>query len=335
MPGKKPIDAEFDDVALKKASSRSNSSSKKTGLPARPTKSRRFTQLPLDVEIEVERTIGGVEMGVLQNGISYLTPAGLEEVAGVAGSTLLEISQEWEAAMEGGIVSRRSRIAFFRDYLSENGYTHPKLYLEIIRDGSISHVYPDLVCMVFIEYFAFETLRKSESAIENYRNFARRGFQEFVYKAVGYTPPDKWKYLHDRISIQNGNAPESYFIVFSEVSGMIIDLINADLLVSDQTIPVFGVEKTWADHWDKSYLDDVYGARITAVRNPQLPWAYPDEALAEFRRWFRYEYLTTRFPRYMLTKAHLLPELEKAKKIGSLNQLRAIEEPSGRKRRAD
>lgn len=327
MPNE-PIDAEFDDVARKMAASGPHLSSNNTGLPAMPTQSPTLIQVPLDLGIEVERTIGGVEMGVLQNGISYLTPAGLEEVAGAARSTVFEVSQEWEAAMNGGVFSRRSRIAFFRDYLSENGYNDHHLYIEIIRNGSTYYAYPDVVCMAFLEYFAFETLSKNARAVENYRSFARFGFQEFVYKALGYTPPDKWKYLHDRISILNGGAPESYFIVFNEVSGMIIDLINAGLSVSEKTIPDIGVEKGWGDHWTKSYLDDVYGARITATSNPQLPWAYPNEALAEFRRWFRHEYLTTRFPRYMLTRAHLLGDPKKAKQIGSLYQPKAIKKPS-------
>jgi hypothetical protein len=327
MPRKKPIDAEFDDVARKKVTPRRNSSNENAGLPAMRRQRPAFIQAPLDVSIEVERTIGGVEMGVLENGIAYLTATGLEEAAGVARSTVLEVSQEWEAAMKSEVFSRQSRIAFFHDYLSENGYTDPRLYIEIIRDDSPYYAYPDIVCMAFLEYFGFETLRKNARAVENYRILARSGFQEFVYKAVGYTPPDKWKYLHDRISILNGSAPEGYFTLYNEISGMVIELINADLSVSEKIIPGIGVEKSWAAHWTKSYLDDVYGARITVTSSRQLPWAYPNEAVAEFRRWFRHEYLTTRFPRYMLTRAHLLSDRDKAKQIGSLHLPRAIDEP--------
>lgn len=35
--------------------------------------------------------------------------------------------------------------------------------------------------------------------------------------------------------------------------------------------------------------------------------AYPNDALPEFRRWFRHEYLPTKFPNYILGKAGLLP----------------------------
>jgi hypothetical protein len=331
-----PIKADFDDVAKAMVTPAPSLSSKTSNLPAVSSQTPAPLQLPLDLGIEVERTIGGVEMGVLQNGIPYLTQTGLAEVAGVARSTVFEVTQEWEAAMASGVFSPRSRIAFFHDYLSKNGYSEPHLYIEIIRNGSPYYAYPDIVSMAFLEYFSFEAQRTNAKAIENYRNFARFGFQEFVYKALGYTPPDKWKYHHDRISILQGGAPEGYFIIFNEVSGMIIDLINADLTVNDKTIPDISVGKCWGEHWNNQGFDETYGARIKyehnypayypqAASNPQLPWAYPNEALAEFRRWFRHEYLVTRFPRYILTKAHLLGGQEKAKQIGSLYQPKALE----------
>jgi hypothetical protein len=33
--------------------------------------------------------------------------------------------------------------------------------------------------------------------------------------------------------------------------------------------------------------------------NPQHPWAYPDAALAEFRKWMRETYLVEKFPHYL------------------------------------
>lgn len=333
-----PIDADFDDVARKLVTPAPSFASKSSTLATVSGSTPAPLQLPLDLDIEVERTIGGVEMGVLQNGIPYLTQTGLSEVAGVARSTVFEVTQEWEAAMKSGVFSPRSRIGFFHDYLSKNGYAEPHLYIEIIRNGSPYYAYPDIVCMAFLEYFAFEAQRTNAKAVENYRNFARYGFQEFVYKALGYTPPDRWKYHHDRISLLQGSAPDNYFIIFNEVSGMIVDLINADLTVNDKTIPDISVGRCWSDHWTKGKLDDVYGARIKyehhypsyypqSASNPQPAWAYPNEALAEFRRWFRHDYLTTRFPRYILTKAHLLGGQEKAKQIGNLYQPKAIEGP--------
>jgi hypothetical protein len=62
-----------------------------------------------------------------------------------------------------------------------------------------------------------------------------------------------------------------------------------------------------------------------SASNPQLPWSYPENALGEFRRWFRHEYLPTKFPKYILTKAHLLGGQVEAKKIANLYQPKQIE----------
>lgn len=275
-------------------------------------------------------------MGVLENGIPYLTQTGLADMSGAARSTIFDITQEWQQAQATGTWPR-GRMQFFRDCLAKAGFDESSLYIEIINDGSPYYAYPDVVCMAIVEYFAFEAQRKNETAVTNFRNLARYGLQKFIYDALGYTPPDKWKYHHDRVSLVQGAAPDGYFIIFHEVSGMIVDLINAELPVSDKTIPDISVGKCWGDHWTKSGLEKTYGARIKyehnypayypqAASNPQQPWAYPNEALAEFRRWFRHEYLVTRFPRYILTKAHLLGGQEKAKQIGNLYQPKFLED---------
>ena len=94
----------------------------------------------------------------------------------------------------------------------------------------------------------------------------------------------------------------------------------------------------------RRYLDDLLairrprlaGARIEyehnypayypqAQSNPQKPWAYPDKALPAFRQWFRHEYLPTKYPKYVLTKQHLLGGQQKAKEIASLYQPKQIE----------
>jgi hypothetical protein len=39
-----------------------------------------------------------------------------------------------------------------------------------------------------------------------------------------------------------------------------------------------------------------------SASNPQSPHCYPDEALAEFRDWFRKEYINKKMPTYLLGK---------------------------------
>lgn len=334
-----PIDADFDAVAKAMITPATTFSKNNNGMSAgtalTPATPR---QGVLDLGVEIERVVAGVEMGVLENGIPYLTQRGLAEMSGAARSTIQELTQEWQDSQKSGVFSSK-RIVWFREYLASKGYDEPQMFIEIHKDGSPHYAYPDVVCMAIIEYFAFEAQRTNPTALANFRNLARFGLQSFIYEALGYTPPDRWKYHHDRISLVHGAAPDGYFIIFNEVSGMIVDLINADLPVNDKTIPDISVGRCWSDHWKAKGLEATFGARIEyqhnypsyypqSASNPQPAKAYPNEALAEFRRWFRHEYLITRFPRYILTKAHLLGGQEQAKQIGNLYQPKAVEDRS-------
>jgi hypothetical protein len=335
-----PIDADFDDVAKALVKVATPLSSNTKGLPLKKSLAVAAPrQGILDLGVEVERVVGGIEMGVLENGLPYLTQRGLAEMSGASRKAIFDITQEWEEAQQTGVFPR-GRMTFFRDYLSKSGFDEPKLYIEIMKDSSPHYAYPDVVGTAVIEYFAFEAQTTNEKALTNFRNLARFGLQSFIYEALGYSLPDKWKYHHDRISLVQNAAPDGYFTIFNEVSGMIVDLINADLAVNDKTIPDISVGIAWSDHWKKGSLEKLYGARIAyrhnypsyypqSASNPQPAKAYPNEALAEFRRWFRREYLVTRFPRYILSKAHLLGGQEQAKQIGDLYQPTAIE---GRRR---
>lgn len=285
-------------------------------------------QLVLDIGIEIQRDVNGVEMGVLENGIPFLTQTGLAKFSGVSRSVISDISQEWEENHDAGVLTK-DRISFLIDYLFKNGYREPKLYIETVKDGSTHYAYPDIVCMAVIEYYAFEASQSDNSvALQNYRKLASFGLQKFIYDALGYKPDDIWKYYHDRVSILNGAAPDGHFVVFHEVGGMIVDLINAALPVNEKTIPDISVGLCWAKHWKDSNFDEKFGARVPfyhnypsyypqSKSNPQQANAYPDGALGEFRRWFRHEYLPTKFPRYLLTKANLLGGQAEAKRIGA------------------
>ena len=63
--------------------------------------------------------------------------------------------------------------------------------------------------------------------------------------------------------------------------------------------------------------------------NPQKETkAYPDNALSEFRRWFREDYLATKFPKYILTKANILPGgKQEAAQIAQMYQPKKIAAP--------
>ena len=314
-----PIDASFDEVvnalvprvgAAPKDGSNFKYLGSISGSGAAPL------QLRLDLGIQVEKQVDGIEMGVLQNGLPYLTQSGLSRMTGAARATIFEVTQEWEQTY-GDPIPPKGRMAFFKEYFFKEGYDDPRLFIEISKNGSPYYAYPEIVCMAFIEYFAFEAQRTNDTAATNFRKLARLGLQQFIYKALEYTPADKWKYFNDRVSILKDSAPPDHFTLFSETTGLAVDLINADLTVNDKTLPDISVGIAWGKFWQEAELDKKFGPRVKydhnypsyypqSASNPQTPWAYPDGALPLFRRWFKNVYLPTKFPKYILSKANVL-----------------------------
>lgn len=131
-------------------------------------------------------------------------------------------------------------------------------------------------------------------------------------------------------------APSGYFTIFQEMTGLVVDLISADLTVNHKTIPDISVGIAWGKYWTENQLEHQFGARIPyehnypnyypqAMSNPQKPNAYPDSALPLFRQWFKQIYLLTKFPAYILTKANLLPGgKNEALQIGGMYQNKAL-----------
>lgn len=109
--------------------------------------------IPLDLDVKQEAVINGIEMGVLDNGIPYLTQNGLANVCGVQRLRIKEITDEWAQSVENGIF-KKGRMTFIGTYLLNEGFTDEKLYIPIIRNGVEYHAYPDVVCMAILEYYA-------------------------------------------------------------------------------------------------------------------------------------------------------------------------------------
>jgi hypothetical protein len=292
-------------------------------------------QLVLDIGVQIQKDVNGIEMGVLENGIPFLTQNGLAKIAGSSRSVIYDIAQEWAEHFDDEVLSK-GRYSWLRQYLAERGYNEPRLYIETKRDGQVHYAYPDIVCMAVIEYYAFEAQNKNKTAMDNYRRLATYGLQKFIFDALNYTPADQWRYFHDRVSILTDTAPDGHFIVFHEVTGLISDLIAAGLPVNDKTIPDISVGLAWGHHWTANGFDSVHGQRIKyqhnypsyypqAQSNPQEPWAYPDAALPGFRQWFRHEYLPTKYPKYILSKSQYLGGQQKAKQIAGMYQPKMIE----------
>ena len=176
-------------------------------------------QLTLDLGIEVERSVAGIEMGVLANGISFLSQNGLAKMCGVSRKTISDMSREWEEGRREGVIQPGSRLAYLHDRLSDDGYRDARLYIECAKGNTTYHAYPDVVCMAVIEFFAFEARNVTKKAQENFRKLAQYGFRQFVYNALHYVPEDKWRYYQDRVSILRSmdSVPDGHFTVFHEI----------------------------------------------------------------------------------------------------------------------
>ncbi len=263
-------------------------------------------------------------MGVLDNGIPYLTQRGLAGVTGVARSLIQTITKEWEDHHQDAVIGK-DRISYFKQYLFDKGFNEPALHIETVQNGTIHYAYPDIVCMAFLEYYAFESKSESTEALSNYRKFAAYGLRRFIYEALDYTPSDKWKYHHDRVSLLKDSAPPGFFIIFQEITGLIVDLITAELTVNHKTIADISV----GQYGKRIPFDHNYpGYYPQSMSNPQPANAYPDAALPAFRQWFRQVYLLTKFPKYILTKANMLPGGKaEALKIGGMYESKALPEP--------
>jgi hypothetical protein len=104
------------------------------------------------------------------------------------------------------------------------------------------------------------------------------------------------------VSLTYNAVPFGYFSIFKEIADMIVTLGEAGLHINSDFVPDISVGGTWGKHWADKNLEETYGERIKwehnypemfpqAKSNPQYPWAYPDAALPEFRRWFQEEYI--------------------------------------------
>lgn len=87
-------------------------------------------------QVEVEKTVNGIQMGVLENGIPYLTERGLASLCDIHRKTLYRISSEWENQDNNRVKKLKSLMPEFKE---------ESLVLQTTRDGKINNVYPDIV----------------------------------------------------------------------------------------------------------------------------------------------------------------------------------------------
>ena len=284
-------------------------------------------QLRLDLQIAVEREVDGVGMGVLSDGTPFLNIRGLARMCGVDHSNIIRITAEWLDD------PAKARVRKVRELVRAQGADDAIAFIAIVKDGTIQHAIPSAVCMAILEYYAFEAGSGNDAASSNYRILARKGFNDFIYAQVGYNPTGEaniaWKQFYDRVSLAYDSVPDGYFSIFKEIANILVTMINQGAHLGQKFIPDISVGLHWGKFWTAESLDVLYGERKKydhnypdyfpqALSNPQAAYCYPDDALAEFRKWVREIYLPKKFPNYLNDKVA-------QKQIGAAQALAAIE----------
>ena len=276
-------------------------------------------ELRLVVEAEVNRD--GIGMGVLNDGTPYLNQRAIGDLCGLKNKYIGIISNEWNSDTPPKEVVRVKELLF------EKTGTIPAMpHIEVWKGRMKYLAYPDTVCMAMLEHFAFEANRAgADIALLNFRKLAGHGLRQFIYAETGYVQrkaEDVWRIFHDRVSLTFDAVPYGYFGVFQELAPLIVTLGENGLHIDAKFVPDISVGRAWSQHWEKALLVTRYGTHATyqhnfppyfpqAASNPQLARCYPEDALGEFRRWFRQDYIGEgRFQTYLAKKVSekALPE---------------------------
>lgn len=266
----------------------------------------------LSLEIAVEREVNGVGMGVLTDGTPFLNIRGLARMCGVDHTMILRITEGWD---NSPLKPREKRI---REIVREQGFDDSVAFFGVMKNGTIHHAIPSAVCMAVLEYYALEAKSDNrDHALASYRILARKGFDDYIYDEVGYSPRSHqemvWKQFHDRVSLTYSSTPAGYFCVFKEIADIFVTMIREGANIGPSFIPDGSVGSHWARYWAKENLAILHGERIKfdhyyppnfpqALSNPQDVFCYPDEALGDFRKWMREVYIPEKMPVYLSDK---------------------------------
>lgn len=262
-------------------------------------------------QVEVQKEINGVEMGVLADGTPYLTESGLARMCGINRAVLNRFAVGWIDEQN------KPRGRQVRDLLEKANFYDDRLFIKSTHNGVEINAYTEPVCLALLQYYALfaeETRPEAQVAISS---LLQTSFRAFIYTSIGYVPTiaDSWRQFHDRVNLTNNSVPTGYFCIFHEAYPLIVPLIESGIEINSSTVPDISIGLKWGAHWRNNNLTGQFGPKIEfehnypdyfpqAISNPQKAAAYPDAALAEFRRWFRADYIPVAFPKYLQDKAN-------------------------------
>lgn len=257
-------------------------------------------------KIKLAKQVDGIEMGVFDDGSTYLTESALAALCGASRPAISKQAAAWATG---------DRTSKFATFLQSLGYSDNELFLRVTIDGVATLAYPEVVSMALLEYYAFISDRATATAQNNFRVMARATLRIYIYRKTGYDPqnrvPDKWRKFQDRVGLNA--VPRGYFSVFKESVSLVVFAIQNGLDVNEHTVPDISIGKIWSNHWASNNLAGTYGDSIPydhyfpddfpqAKSNPQNAKAYPVAALGAFRQWIEDVYMPEKFPNYIRNK---------------------------------
>ena len=282
-------------------------------------------QMKLGLEVATVRKIedpevGSIEMGVFKDGVGFMSARALGRLCGVEHTNIVRWSQKEGGALEGSKLG---------DLLKQRGFEGGALFRKVGFEGREINAYSEIVCLAFLEYYAFESEERyrTAQALRAFRDLAGASMRQFIYKVTGYDPDRQaalaWQVFHDRLLLNR--VPSGYFSIFGAMSDLALDAIRYGLDFDDETIPDISVGQMWSKFWARHGLEAKYGERIKyghiyphyfrqAAANEYIEaFIYPISALGEFKNWLQSDYVLTHFPGY----------LDRKRRQGAIDQAKA------------
>lgn len=124
------------------------------------------------VEKQIERD--GIEMGVLENGLPYLSERGLAKMCGIHRAVLNRLASNWNEE------KHKPRGQAIQTLLAPSGFHGDTLYIPCEVDGKPTNAYTEPVCLAVLEYYAFDSSEQKSNAQHAFRTLARKTFRTFV-----------------------------------------------------------------------------------------------------------------------------------------------------------
>lgn len=271
-----------------------------------PSKLPKQSELTIDSDISLPSNL---QMGVLSDGTPFLTLRTLATLCGIDNSNLSKFVNDWPYERS------RKKGRTIDTLLKGQGYDLDTLFIPVKYGEMNTSAFSDVVCMAFLEYYAFLADPINPIALKNFRFLARTSLREYIYSQTGYKSQqdESFKNFQTRV-MMNNKIPEGYFSVFAGIADIDIQLIESGFAFDSKSIPDISVGQAWAKYWKENELSFQFGERIKYAHEypewyPQSrawggteAWIYPLQAYGIFREFLQKVYIPQNLPKYLTSK---------------------------------